>query len=91
MLPESKANTVSQRIESPEFTSVAATPLVAPDGLAPVADDAAPVTNLRYPLTNAAGLLSVTSTAWRVTPPPAFGIVGTAGEVRRSWSRGPRR
>lgn len=52
----------------------------------------------RAPLTTAAGLVSATASAWRVQVArasgdvvPAFGVVSAGGEVRRRWSRGPRR
>lgn len=91
MLPEQKANSVSCRIESPEYTCVESTSRVAPDCPTPAANEPGSVPKPRHALTTAAGLVSVTAESWRVSLPPPLGIVTEPGGVRRTWSRGPRR
>ena len=72
---------MSDRIGPPDVPGVT-TPLTA------VLNTPAPAA--RHPLRTAAGLVLVTATSWRVPLPRVLGVVTSAGEVRRTWSRGPR-
>ena len=90
MPPEEKANTMSCRVESPEYTSVETTSLAAPDCPTPAANEPDPAAKVRHALTTSAGLISVTASSWRVALPPPSGIFTEPGSLRRTWSRGPR-
>ena len=87
---------MSHRIESPEAGVVVPMSAGASECLAASSHAPKPVPSRHSALTTAAGLVSVTASSWRVrlVPPlalPALGVVSPKGEVRRSWSRGPRR
>jgi len=72
---------MSHRFDPPDVPGVKPTPVIP---LNP------PARAARHPLTTAAGLVSVTAASWRVPLPRSLGVVTSAGEIRRSWSRGPR-
>lgn len=79
------------RIELPGAGGVAATPGAAPECRTPAANAPGAVAYRAAPLATAAGLVAVTASSWRVNLVPALGVVTGRGDVRRTWSRGPRR
>jgi hypothetical protein len=72
---------MSHRIDPPEGQGVSTSLAVVLNAPAPAG---------RHPLRTAAGLVSTTALSWRVPLPRVLGVVTSAGEVRRTWSRGPR-
>ena len=80
---------MSDRIESPEAVVVSMTGVPLPIANTASAGGPAPARDL--PLATAADLVSAHATSWHVRRTPALGVVSAHGEVRRTWSRGPRR
>lgn len=81
---------MSHRIEPPAV-GVDTMPTAASECLTAIVEEPATEAARRPGLTTAAGLVSATASAWHVRLVPTLGVVSPQGEVRRTWSRGPRR